>query len=202
MKLLFTFLIVGLISTTPLFAQEPSNGTMELNKFLARNIKYPTLARRNDIQGLVVIQVSFDEGGNPINTTILAGNESLVEEVMSTFSELQENWKADFLGDRKLNDTYLLSFQFKLAGNKQVSNPIKTLTIPEDANGPNLTSAIESNPYDSKLYEQRAATYESLGLTVLAEKDRMLAGYFKEKMLAQLVIVGYPSDHKSISTID
>jgi hypothetical protein len=65
-----------------------------------------------------------------------------------------------------------------------------------------ISGRIEANPYDSNLYLERAELYESLNLPVLAKKDLMLAEYFKQKMLAEFVIIVYPEVHKSLTSLD
>jgi len=65
-----------------------------------------------------------------------------------------------------------------------------------------LNHGLEKNPYNFKLYQERAELYTSLNLPVLAEKDLMLAEYFKQKMLTEVVIVGYQVKNKGLSALD
>ncbi|MFT6892458.1 MAG: outer membrane biosynthesis protein TonB, partial [Algoriphagus sp.] len=67
--LLASFFLVFLTSSV-LFAQENSDRRQDMNKFLSKNLIYPVEARSNEVEGLVVIQVIFDEQGQPINTTV------------------------------------------------------------------------------------------------------------------------------------
>jgi TonB family protein len=47
------------------------NGKDDLNKFLAKNIRYPVAARENGIQGRVELQFVIDENGTVRNLSIL-----------------------------------------------------------------------------------------------------------------------------------
>ncbi len=208
MKTLLAFFFLGLISTSTSFAQESEDATHEMNQFLSKNLRYPTVARSNDLQGTVIIQATFDQLGFPLTTTVISGDELLAAEVVRTVSVLTENWNPKYLGELAKGNSYLMSFQFRISKEPTTSDqidkmiPIKEqeilLTSPEKR----FDSRLESNPYDSKLYEQRAELYKSLGLAVLAQKDLMLADYFKNKMLTQLVIVGYQVKDKSLSAVE
>jgi outer membrane biosynthesis protein TonB len=60
MKTLLALLFFGLISTSTIFAQESADVADEMNQFLSKNLRYPTEARSNGIQGTVILQATFD----------------------------------------------------------------------------------------------------------------------------------------------
>jgi len=207
MKTLLTSLFVGLISTSTIFAQEISSATQDMNRFLSKNLTYPSEARTIDLQGTVVLQATFDESGFPIATSIISGDVLLAAEVTRIVSALTENWKPEFLGERTKGESYLMSFQFKISKDRSKSQihqmiPLKDQALLMESPEKQLTSRLDANPYNFKLYEERAELYESLNLPVLAEKDLLLADYFKNKMLTQIVIVGYESIDNSLSAVD
>lgn len=207
MKKLLTTLFLGLISTSTIFAQEISVATKDMNAFLSKNLKYPIEARMNDLQGTVILQTTFDELGFPLSTTVISGDELLAAEVTRTVSALNENWKPEYLGDRSKGDSYLMSFQFKISKDRSTTQihqmiPRKDQELLMASTEKRLESRLEANPYNFKLYEERAELYRTLNLPVLAEKDLMLAEYFKNKMLTQIVIVGYQVKDKSLSAVE
>lgn len=207
MKKLLTTLFLGLISTSTIFAQEISVATKDMNAFLSKNLKYPIEARMNDLQGTVILQTTFDELGFPLSTTVISGDELLAAEVTRTVSALNENWKPEYLGDRSKGDSYLMSFQFKISKDRSTTQihqmiPRKDQELLMESTEKRLESRLEANPYNYKLYEERAELYKTLNLPVLAEKDLMLAEYFKNKMLTQIVIVGYQVKDKSLSAVE
>jgi len=208
MKSLLFAIFFGFFSVTSVFAQEVAGTAHEMNKFLSRNLKYPAEARMNNLEGTVILQATFDEQGFPISTSIISGDEVLGEEVTRAFLALKENWKPEYLGDRIKNDSYLMSFQFKYSKNKSTSTrlnqmiPIEEHTELMQSPEKRVSGRIEANPYDSNLYLERAELYETLNLPVLAKKDLMLADYFKQRMLAEFVIIVYPEVHKSLTSLD
>jgi hypothetical protein len=161
----------------------------------------------NDLQGTVILQTTFDELGFPLSTTVISGDELLAAEVTRTVSALNENWKPEYLGDRSKGDSYLMSFQFKISKDRSTTQihqmiPRKDQELLMASTEKRLESRLEANPYNFKLYEERAELYRTLNLPVLAEKDLMLAEYFKNKMLTQIVIVGYQVKDKSLSAVE
>jgi len=204
--LLASFLLVFLTSSV-LFAQENADVAHEMNKFLSKNLMYPIEARSNEVEGLVVIQATFDEQGQLIKTTVVSGNDLLAEEVTRTVTALTQNWNPEYLGDLPKADSYLMSFQFKIVKEENSSTKIKQMPMNEYADllqnpEKQLNHGLEKNPYNFKLYQERAELYTSLNLPVLAEKDLMLAEYFKQKMLTEVMIVGYQVKNKSLSALD
>ncbi len=207
MKKLLTTLFLGIISMPTIFAQEISVATKDMNAFLSKNLKYPIEARMNDLQGTVILQTTFDELGFPLRTTVISGDELLAAEVTRTVSALTENWKPEYLGDRTKGDSYLMSFQFKISKDRSTTQihqmtPLKDQELLMESPEKRLDSRLEANPYNFKLYEERAELYRTLNLPVLAEKDLMLADYFRNKMLTQIVIVGYQSKDNSLSAVE
>jgi hypothetical protein len=207
MKTLLAFLFLGFISTSAIFAQENADVAHEMNKFLSKNLRYPTEARFNDVQGTVILQATFDELGFPLTTTVISGDKLLSAEVMRTISVLTENWKPEYLGDRNKGDSYLFSFQFKISKDRSPTQihqivPLKDQSLLTESPEKQLTSGLEANPYDAKLYKERAELYEALNLPVLAQKDLMLADYFESKMLTQILIIGYSAPNKTISSLE
>lgn len=208
MKALLSYLLFGFLYIPIASAQEEDNSTSEMNKFLSKNLKYPTEARANDVQGTVIIQTKFNDLGFPLNSTVISGDQLLAEEVTRTVSALSENWKPEFLGERLKGGSYLMSFQFRISRDEIGSKPIEQMILLEEhemlMQNPQrqFDSKLEANPYDYKLYEQRAKLYESLGFEVLAKKDQLLADYFKNRMLTEIVVVGYVVKSKSRSSKD
>jgi hypothetical protein len=208
MKALLSYLLVGFLFIPLVSAQERDDLTSGMNQFLSKNLKYPTEARANGVQGTVIIQTKFDDFGFPTNRTVISGDQLLAEEVTRTVSALSENWKPEFLGERLKGDSYLMSFQFRISKDETVSNRIQQMIPLEEyemlMQNPQkrFDSKLEANPYDSKLYEQRAKLYKSLGFDVLAQKDQLVADYFKNRMLTEIVIIGYEVRSKDLSSMD
>ncbi len=213
MKRLLSIFALGFMLTAIAAAQTSTTPEEGMNKLLAKNIKYPNQARINGVEGLVVLQANFDPSGQLISATLVAGDPILATEVERAFGLLKQNWKTEYLGNKKIDDSYLMSFNFRIskpdswtagALGMNANSPKSSDLDPSSTEGSlnYISNLMDSNPYDFRLYEHRAELYDSLHLDVLAQKDRMLADYFRNKMLSQIVIIGYQSAENSLSDLD
>ena len=173
-KLTSSFLLLFLIGTIGAFAQtKSSNG--EMNRLLSKNIKYPSELRQAEIQGPVVISIQIDRKGDLTGEyQMLSGDSAFEGEIQRTVSMLQENWNPEF---------------FIAASKKEKEmSPLET-----------VENALSKNPFSSKLYTYRAELLESKGKRLQAEMDLNQAKFLEEKMLTEIVIVGYlPAGPKSL----
>lgn len=83
MKKIITFLgtILFMVIANQAFAQKPTKqliisqyyegGQDSLYSFINKNIKYPVLAKKNRIQGEVILHIKFDENGTVTSATVL-----------------------------------------------------------------------------------------------------------------------------------
>lgn len=62
-----------------------------------------------------------------------------------------------------------------------------------------VENALDKNPFSPKLYTYRAEILQSKGQRLQAEMDMNQAKFLEDKMLTEIVIVGYlPSGPKSL----
>ena len=158
--------------------------------------------RQAEIEGPVAISVKIDPVGNMTGEyEFLSGNPGFREEIDRVVDKMKQNWKASYLKDKNYQLEYLMSFEFKLskAGSfppnpfltSQKSNAISTLE--------KVNAALQENPYFPNFYTNRAEILQKEGKEVLAQMDLNQANFLKDKMLTEVVIVGYlPSDPKSL----
>lgn len=207
MKRIILPILAGLMLSASAFGQESKNDHDEMNQFLAKEIKYPTELRRNQIKGMVVYQFSFNEDGFPISREVVSGDPALAASVDETLVKLVENWDPEWLGKSPRTNNYLMSFNFQISKSKPVQGIhlgrySATPTITTEKAIDTISKRIDSNPFDPQLYLSRAELYTEAGSALLAEKDLMLADFFKEKMLTEIVIVGYDTSPKSLRTTE
>ena len=200
-KLRALFLLIFLFSIGGAIAQE-SGSLRELHQLLAKNLKYPTEMRQADIEGPVVISIKIDPVGNMTGEyEYLSGNPGFQEEIDRVVEKVKQNWKASYLKDKTNDLEYLMSFEFKLSkAGSFPPNPFLTSQKP-NAISPleKVNAALQENPYFPNFYTNRAEILKKEGKEVLAEMDLNQANFLKEKMLAEIVIVGYlPSGPKSL----
>ncbi|WP_339757394.1 energy transducer TonB [Algoriphagus aquimarinus] len=202
-KLTSSFLLLFLIGTIGAFAQtKSSNG--EMNRLLSKNIKYPSELRQAEIQGPVVISIQIDRKGDLTGEyQMLSGDSAFEGEIQRTVSMLQENWNPEFLEGKSFDKEYLMTFNFKLsaAGSEFPPKPFIAASKKEKEMSPleTVENALSKNPFSSKLYTYRAELLESKGKRLQAEMDLNQAKFLEEKMLTEIVIVGYlPAGPKSL----
>ena len=200
-KLRALFLLIFLFSIGGAIAQD-SGSLRELHQLLAKNLKYPIEMRQADIEGPVVISIKIDPVGNMTGEyKYLSGNPGFQEEIDRVVEKVKQNWKASYLKDKTNDLEYLMSFEFKLSkAGSFPPNPFLTSQKP-NAISPleKVNAALQENPYFPNFYTNRAEILQKEGKEVLAEMDLNQANFLKEKMLTEIVIVGYlPSGPKSL----
>ena len=82
---------------------EPPGGIAELMKFLGKNIKYPTIAQENGIQGRVVVEFVVNRDGSIVDPKVVRGvDPSLDKEAVRVIMSMPK-WKPGKQGgkDRK-----------------------------------------------------------------------------------------------------
>ena len=193
-KLPGLFLLLFLLSMSSAFAQT-TDSRSEMNRLLSKNLKYPTELRQSDTQGTVVISIEVDARGIMTGEyELLSGDLAFQEEIERNVKLLKENWNPSYLIGKSHGQEYLMSFEFKLskAGafppNPFLTSSQKTKEIsPLEA----VSLALVENPYSPKLYTNRAELLENEGQQLRAEMDLNQAEFLKDKMLTEIVIVGY-----------
>ncbi|MHA7130541.1 energy transducer TonB [Algoriphagus namhaensis] len=207
MKSLTSLILFFLALAGSLAAQNLSSSFEKGNEFLRRNLSYPTEARMNNVEGKVVVQLTFDEQGFPSSTKILSGDPLLEQEAQRTMDKMIAQWNPDFFTGTPSRNPYLITLQYKIAHQKDLF-PAVYLGASTQNQKPELSpeeffsSALSDNPYDPELYKQRAVYYQSKGMDLLAQKDELIADYFSDIILSSVVIVGYNSTKKKLGSAE
>ncbi|MDF2156572.1 energy transducer TonB [Algoriphagus sp. CAU 1675] len=182
------------ITVSTLQAQDYS-----LSKLFAKNVKYPTEARMENVQGPVSVAIWIDENGYPSGSSkVLAGDEILAQEILSTLQEIESNWTPDLLEGKEFGKEYILHFRFKISGPTSSHSAYYPDQVSDghDIDLDQINFWINKNPYRPDFYEIRAKYYEQNGDGILAEIDRRAAEVLKEKQLSDMLVVGYPPVYK------
>ncbi|WP_339870033.1 hypothetical protein [uncultured Algoriphagus sp.] len=193
-KLPGLFLLLFLLSMSSVFAQT-TDSRSEMNRLLSKNLKYPTELRQSDTQGTVVISIEVDARGIMTGEyELLSGDLAFQEEIERNVKLLKENWDPSYLIGKSHGQEYLMSFEFKLSkGGAFPPNPFLTSSQKTKEISPleAVSLALVENPYSPKLYTNRAELLENEGQQLRAEMDLNQAEFLKDKMLTEIVIVGY-----------
>lgn len=89
-------------------------GDAALLNFLYTNIKYPETARKNDIQGMSVVEFIVEKDGSLSNVKILRAIGSGIDEEALRVVNLMPNWQAGRQNDETVRVEYKLPIRFKL----------------------------------------------------------------------------------------
>ncbi|WPR74533.1 energy transducer TonB [Algoriphagus sp. NG3] len=162
---------------------------------LSDNLKYPAELRKGEVEGQVVVSLKIDQTGHMTGEhDFLSGNLAFEEEIERVLVILREKWDPSFMDGKSYDSDYMMSFDFKLSKeNRFPPNPfISTSQKPEEKSPlDKVNEALEENPYMPSLYENRAEILTMEGKELLAEMDLNQAKFLKDKMLTEIVIVGY-----------
>ncbi len=89
-------------------------GDLELRKYIAQNIKYPNIARENDIQGKVYVRFVVTETGSVENVQIARGVDPLLDKEAIRVVESLPKWKPGEQGGKKVKVWYTVPINFQL----------------------------------------------------------------------------------------
>ena len=93
---------------------EPPGGIAELMKFLGKNIKYPTIAQENGIQGRVVVEFVVNKDGTIVDPRVVRGvDPSLDKEAIRVIMSMPK-WKPGKQGGKPVRVKYTVPVTFRL----------------------------------------------------------------------------------------
>lgn len=89
-------------------------GDLALRKYIAQNVKYPNIARENDIQGKVYVRFVVTEKGAVENVQIARGVDPLLDKEAIRVVESLPNWQPGEQGGKKVKVWYTVPINFQL----------------------------------------------------------------------------------------
>ncbi len=89
-------------------------GDLELRKYIAQNVKYPNIARENDIQGKVYVRFVVTEKGTVENVQIARGVDPLLDKEAIRVVESLPKWSPGEQGGKKVKVWYTVPINFQL----------------------------------------------------------------------------------------
>ena len=94
----------------------------DLNLYLPSNIKYPAQARREGIEGRVVVSFVVDENGKITNVKVIRGIRGGCDEEAKRVVEEMPDWKPGKLNGKAVKVGYTLPVRFQLSSAKGSAN--------------------------------------------------------------------------------
>ena len=93
---------------------EPPGGIAALMQFLGKNIKYPTIAQENGIQGRVTVQFVVNRDGTIVDPVVIRGvDPSLDKEAVRVIMSMPK-WKPGKQGGKTVRVKYTVPVTFRL----------------------------------------------------------------------------------------
>ncbi len=86
----------------------------DINSYLSKNIRYPSAARENEIQGRVVLQFVVDQGGNVTNIEIKKDIGGGCGQEAVRVVKAMPKWKPGKQNGQPVKVYYTLPVSFKL----------------------------------------------------------------------------------------
>jgi periplasmic protein TonB len=93
---------------------EFAGGQASLFNWLAANIKYPAVARENNIQGKVILRFIIEKNGSVTGVTVLRGTNNLLDAEAVRVVKSMPNWKAGKQRGNDVRSYFTLPVVFKL----------------------------------------------------------------------------------------
>ncbi len=98
------------VEENPTFA----GGTSEMYRFLAKNLKYPAMAQRANIQGKVFLKFIIEKDGSITAVDVMKGIGFGCDEEAARVVKLMPNWKAGRQNGRNVRVMFTIPVFFKL----------------------------------------------------------------------------------------
>ena len=104
-------LVYDMVEVMPEFP----GGVRTMLDFIKKNIQYPEIARKNGIQGRVIVGVVVDKNGSVTNLTILKSIDPYLDKEAIRVIRLMPKWKPGTQMDKPVKVKYAIPVSFKLA---------------------------------------------------------------------------------------
>lgn len=89
-------------------------GDLALRKWIANNVKYPNIARENDIQGKVFVRFCVNKNGTVDKVSIARGVDPLLDKEAIRVVKLLPKWKPGMQRGKPVNVWYTVPINFQL----------------------------------------------------------------------------------------
>lgn len=89
-------------------------GEKEMLKFITKNIKYPEIARQNNVDGIVYISFIIDVNGNVTNVGVSRSVDTSLDDEAARVVALMPAWSPGKQRTEKVPVSYIIPIKFKL----------------------------------------------------------------------------------------
>jgi TonB family protein len=113
------FIVHGKVDEAP----SPSEGVLEWNKYMSKNIRYPQIARESKIQGTVVVGFKVKEDGTIADVEIIRGIGGECDEEAIRIIAGGPTWNPGKVAGHPVTSQLSLAIRFVLAEDPGVTSP-------------------------------------------------------------------------------
>jgi protein TonB len=103
--------IFDIVETMPEF---PSGGMAGLMQYLSKNIKYPTIAQENGVQGRVTVQFVVNRDGGIVDAVVLKGIDPYLDKEALRVVSGMPKWKPGMQRGKPVRVKYTVPVMFRL----------------------------------------------------------------------------------------
>ena len=89
-------------------------GMAELMKFLSKNIKYPTIAQENGIQGRVIVQFVVNQDGSIVDPIVMRSVDPYLDKEALRVISTMPKWKPGMQRGKAVRVKYTVPVTFRL----------------------------------------------------------------------------------------
>ena len=89
-------------------------GMAELMKFLSKNIKYPTIAQENGIQGRVIVQFVVNQDGSIVDPVVMRSVDPYLDKEALRVISSMPKWKPGMQRGKAVRVKYTVPVTFRL----------------------------------------------------------------------------------------
>mgnify|MGYP002563779458 CR=1 FL=1 len=89
-------------------------GMAECLKFLAKNIKYPTIAQENGVQGRVIVQFVVNQDGSIVDPVVVRSVDPYLDKEALRVIQMMPKWKPGKQRGKAVRVKYTVPVTFKL----------------------------------------------------------------------------------------
>ena len=107
-------------------------GMAECLKFIGKNIKYPTIAQENGVQGRVIIQFVVNQDGSIVDPVVVRSVDPYLDKEALRVIKMMPKWKPGMQKGQPVRVKYTVPVTFRLDGKDIKSNEARHLELKTD----------------------------------------------------------------------
>lgn len=160
------------------------DGQQGLIDFLAKNIKYPTVAKENGIEGIVVVEFIIETDGRVSGTKLMKGIGAGCDEEAVRVVNLTR-WTPGIQNNKVVPVKYTLPISFKLDTKKTNATPLlnsAALKVEDFKATPNPSNGIFQMSFRAESKATKISVYNMYGQRVYQQSIDTFDGYYNGRV--------------------